>query len=91
MHFAPIEKNLTSSPLKEEQELLDLIHRIKKYENPPFRKEDIYYLREPWNKLGGVSSGIIMAWGWYYDTVILRKASKAELELALSELEEEVL
>ena len=73
---------------EEDKELLNLIYRIQSYSEPPKRDDDIYDLRNPWQKFGGVSSGICMAWFWYRDDVIFEKATKEDILLALSELEE---
>ena len=78
-------RNMDKAENEDEQELLDMIHKIKKHETPPKREDDPYDLRYPWQKLGGVSSGICMAWCWYWDTVILEKATKEDLIAALSE------
>lgn len=70
-----------------DEDLTPLIKRIKQHPHPPFRKDDIYYEREPWQKFGGVSSGICMGWYWYNDYAILQKATKEDMLLALKELE----
>lgn len=72
--------------VKQDEELLILIHKIKEYDTPPYDDNDPYYLKYPWQKFGGVSSGICMAWHWYKDEVILEKATKEDIILALSEL-----
>lgn len=70
----------------ESKELLSMIKTIKSYEQPPFRKDDIYYHREPWQKFGGVSSGICMVWCWYRDDVILEKATPQDIMAAYKEI-----
>ena len=75
----------------EKQMLLDMIHEIKKYKAPPDRKGDPYNLRYPWQKLGGVSSGISMVWCWYWDGVILNNTQEIDLLRALTELKAEEL
>ena len=69
-------------------ERLNLIREIKKHASPPFKTDDIYFQRDPWPKLGGVSSGICMAWCWYRDGWILAKATQEDLERALAEFTE---
>ncbi len=79
--------NLATVNDMEKQELLNMIHEIKKHQEPPYREDDPYNHRYPWQKLGAVSSGICMAWGWYWDTVILENATKDDLLAALTEYE----
>ena len=74
--------------VKQDQELLNLIHQIKSHKEPPEDKSDIYNLRYPWQKFGGVSSGIYMVWFWYRDEVILEKATKEDIIFALKEFED---
>lgn len=81
-------RNLSEGRNASEQELLDMIHRIKSCKTPPYKEDDPYYLRDPWSRLGSVSSGICMAWGWYWDTVILSEATKEDLLTALREINE---
>ena len=78
-------QNIDKAKNEDEQELLDMIHKIKEHETPPNREDDPYDLRYPWSKLGDASSGIFMTWCWYWDTVILEKATKEDLIAALSE------
>lgn len=80
-------QNLSEGKNKAEQELLEMIHKIKSRREPPYKEDDPYYLRYPWTKLGAVSSGVCMAWGWYWDTVILEEATKDDLLAALTEYE----
>jgi hypothetical protein len=60
------------------------IQFIKSFKHPPLDRNDIYFLRSPWNKFGGVSSGINMAWCWYRDDCI--DASDHEVEVAYNEI-----
>lgn len=73
------------------QELIDLIHEIKRHKEPPYREDDPYCMRYPWQKLGSVSSGICMAWWWYWDNVILEKATKDDLLAAIAEYKTNLL
>lgn len=68
------------------QLLLDQIHEIKSYEKPPYLEKDPYYLRYPWDKFGGISSGIYEKWYWYRDTVILGRATEQDIQYALLEI-----
>lgn len=68
-------------------ELLELIQKIKSHSEPPRDENDLYYQRYPWNKFGGISSGICMCWCWYRDDVILEKATKKDILYALNEFE----
>lgn len=70
-------------------ELLELIQKIKSHSEPPMDKNDLYYQRYPWNKFGGISSGICMCWCWYRDDVILEKATKEDILFALNEFEKQ--
>lgn len=70
-------------------ELLELIQKIKSHSEPPRDKNDPYYQRYPWNKFGGVSSGICMCWCWYRDDVIFEKATKEDILFALNEFEKQ--
>ena len=64
----------------------NVIEFIKSYDAPPFDTKDPYYLREPWNKFGGVSSGIYMKWCWFRTEIIDDMASDIEVEKALREI-----
>lgn len=72
-------------PLKKLEAKLEKIRKIKSYGTPPFDEADPYYEREPWQKFGGISSGICMAWGWFRDGVILEKTTDEDIEKALKE------
>lgn len=78
-------KNLQKGRSASEQEMLDMIHEIKSHVEPPYKDDDPYFQRDPWSKLGWVSSGVCMAWRWYWDTVILEDATKQDLLSALAE------
>ena len=65
---------------------LDAIREIKKYKEPPYRKDDLYFLRSPWNKFGIVSSGICEKWYWFLDEVILQNATVEDIIQAYNEI-----
>lgn len=67
-------------------DLLALVHTIKSYETPPYIEDDAYYKREPWQKFGGVSSGIVMKWCWFRDEVILERATEEDILRAAKEM-----
>lgn len=69
------------------QEKLEILKIIKQHKHPPYLEEDAYYKRQPWQKFGGISSGIFMCWCWYYDEIILAKATDDDLIMALEEIE----
>lgn len=69
-------------------EMIELVHKIKRNKEPPWRDDDIYWMRKPWQKFGGVSSGICMKWCWFRDDVILKQATKEDMLLALDEIDE---
>lgn len=69
----------------EMSEMLDLIHKIKSHSEPPKVDGDAFNTRHPWDKFGGVSSGICQGWFWFRDEVIL---SRITLDDALAALEE---
>jgi hypothetical protein len=66
--------------------MLESIRKIKSHSEPPWDKHDIYYMRYPWQKFGGVSSGVCMGWCWYRDDVILRNVSQEDIDEALKQL-----
>ena len=68
-------------------EALELIRRIKSYDQPPWNNKDPYWHRDPWQKFGGVSSGICMRWCWYRDDVIIRNVTEEDLSKAIRQLE----
>ena len=70
-----------------DEETSCLLRKIKSYSHPPKREDDFYNHRKPWSKLGAVSSEISMGWYWFKDEVIMEKATREDLMLALSELE----
>jgi hypothetical protein len=59
---------------------------IKLYDEPPYKGSDAYYMREPWQKFGGVSSGICMRWCWFRDDIILSSATDEDLDKAYKEV-----
>lgn len=65
---------------------LDAIRKIKKYKEPPYRKEDSYFLRSPWNKFGAVSCGICEKWYWFTDEMILQQATTEDIIKAYNEI-----
>lgn len=65
--------------------LLDALQIIKRHSEPPFDKNDPYCLREPWQKFGGVSSGICQCWCWYRDDIIMKNTTDEDIEMALKE------
>ena len=73
--------------MDERTEMLELIHKIKSYKEPPWDKHDAYWQRDPWRKFGCVSSGICMCWCWYRDEVIMRNADANDVAEALRQLE----
>lgn len=74
-----------------EEERIDLLSKIKKHREPPFLNDDAYYNRRPWNKFGGVSSGICVCWNWYQDKFILENATDNDLITAFQEIEKEAI
>ena len=58
---------------------------IKSHAEPPQVDDDIYNLRKPWQKFGGVSSGICMCWCWFRDDVIEEKATDEDVDMAFNE------
>ena len=65
---------------------LEKIKKIKEYEAPPWDDNDIYYHREPWQKFGGVSSGICVKWCWYRDDIINDKTTDEDVDMAYNEI-----
>ena len=59
--------------------------RICSFEQPPFRKNDIYWERQPWPKFGGYSNGVISGWGWFDPIQLVSAVSKDDAALALEE------
>ena len=68
-------------------DMLETIHEIKSYKEPPYDKNDPYYTRYPWCKMGGVSSGICEKWYWFPDDMILNNFSGKEEELVKASCE----
>ena len=64
------------------------IDYIKSFNEPPWDDNDPYYLRDPWPKFGGVSSGICMKWCWYRDDVIFKKCSENDIAEAYHQMKE---
>lgn len=69
-------------------ELLEIIRKIKAHPEPPNVDDDAYNTRHPWDKFGGVSSGICQGWFWFKDEVILSKITLGDALLALEEFGE---
>ena len=67
------------------EELKRKIAEIKSHRTPPFVEEDAYYLREPWQKFGGVG-GFVMGWGWSRDEYIYSQATEKDVEMAYNEI-----
>lgn len=65
---------------------LDVIREIKFFKEPPYRKEDSYFLRSPWNKFGAVSCGICEKWHWFTDETILQQATVEDIIQAYNEI-----
>lgn len=65
---------------------LEKIKRIKELSMPPWDDDDPYYFREPWQKFGGISSGICMCWFWYRDEIIDAKTTDDDVEIAYEEV-----
>lgn len=65
---------------------LDVIREIKKYKEPPYRKDDSYFLRSPWNHFGTVGCGICEKWYWYTDETILQLATVDDIIEAYNEI-----
>lgn len=59
---------------------------IKSYDEPPYKVRDAYYMREPWQKFGGISSGICMKWCWFRDDIILSNVTDKDLDKAYKEI-----
>lgn len=64
---------------------LDAIRKIKKYKEPPYRKDDSYFLRSPWYKFGTMSS-IREKWYWFTDETILQLATAEDIIEAYNEI-----
>ena len=63
---------------------LDAICKIKKYKEPPYRKDDSCFLRSPWYKFGTMSC-IREKWFWYTDETILQIATgEGDVKVALT-------
>lgn len=65
---------------------LDVIRKIKQYKEPPYRKDDSYFLRSLWNKFGTVSCGICEKWYWFTDETILQIATAEDIIQAYNEI-----
>ena len=63
---------------------LEVIRKIKKYKEPPYRKDDSYFLRSPWYKFGTMSS-IREKWYWFTDETILQLATVKDIIEAYNE------
>ena len=63
---------------------LDMIRKIKKYKEPPYRKDDSYFLRSPWYKFGTV--GAYEEWYWFTNETILQQATLEDIIEAYKEI-----
>ena len=61
------------------------IKYIKSFGDPPLLKDDLYYHRYPWQKFGGLSSGICECWCWYCDEYIYSKTTAEDRKIAKEE------
>jgi hypothetical protein len=73
--------------LKEILKIIEEIQYIKSFGDPPFLKDDMFYNRKPWNKFGGVSSGICQCWCWYCDEYIYSNTTAEDRQMAKEEME----
>jgi hypothetical protein len=64
---------------------LDAIREIKKYKEPPYRKDDLQFLRSPWYKFGSMSC-IRKKWYWFADETILQIATAEDIIQAYNEI-----
>lgn len=66
---------------------LDVIREIKKYKEPPYRKDEdgLYFLPSPWYKFGTMS-WISEKWYWYTDETILQIATVEDIIEAYNEI-----
>ena len=62
---------------------LEVIREIKKYKEPPYRKDDSCFLRSPWYKFG---SCISEKWYWYTNETILQIATVEDIMQAYNEI-----
>ena len=67
---------------------LEVIREIKKYKEPPHRKDDLYFtfLRSLWYNFGTVGCGICKKWYWFTDETILQKATVEDIIEAYNEI-----
>lgn len=72
----------------EMSEMLELIRKIKSHSEPPRVAGDAFNTRHPWDKFGGVSSGICQGWFWFRDEVILSRITLDDALAALNEFGE---
>lgn len=64
---------------------LDAIRKIKRYKEPPYRKDDLHFLRSPWCKFGSMSC-IRGKWYWFTDETILQVATAEDIIKAYNEI-----
>lgn len=64
---------------------LDIIRKIKKYKEPPYRKDNAYFLRSLWNKFGTVGC-ISEKWYWFTDETISQQATVEDIIQAYNEI-----
>ena len=64
---------------------------ICSFAEPPFRRNDIYWERQPWPKFGGYFNGVVSGWAWFNPIKLVSSVSKDDAELALEEYHHEKL
>lgn len=64
---------------------LDIIRKIKKYKEPPYRKDDSCFLRSLWNNFGTVGC-ISEKWYWFTDETISQRATVEDIIQAYNEI-----
>ena len=82
-----LQELLKNPELQEILKVMEEIKYIKSFGDPPLLQEDLYYNRYPWNKFGGVGSGICECWGWYRDDIIYQKTTAEDRKIAKQEME----
>ena len=58
---------------------------IISFKQPPFRHEDPYWERKPWQKFGGYSNGIISGWAWSDSSKLVSSVTRDDVMMALKE------
>ena len=82
-----LQELLKNPELQEILKVMEEIKYIKSFRNPPLLKDDLYYHRHPWNKFGGVSSGICECWCWYCEEHIYSNTTAEDRQMAKEEME----